>query len=430
MSRSAPVLVICFLAAAACGRVSTVGELQVPEPESWEGFEPPVHAAIEAAIAELRASGGAAGAWERLGMVYHANDVIDLAKPCYERALAGDDEDGPAWYLLARIEAAVGELEAAVAASERARELEPGAAWLHWRRGYWLMDLGQVDEATASFSRALELEPDSPAAVVGLARLALLDDRADDVIRLVGPLLHGQALPNRVYVQDLLGRALQRVGRGEEAAALISGESTPLTWTDPWSDRMYEERALPEWLIQRAHSRIVAGDPEAGLELLEPLREWYSDDPALNKMLGMALFALGRSDEAIGMLERAIAARPNDFSSYLNLGLVFEKMEAFDDAERFSRQAVVLNPTSVEARMQHARALHALERHPEALELVRPVVGERPEWGAGWVWLARILVSAGELEDGSDALAKARRYAPRDPQLAIIEAQLVAARGQ
>jgi len=406
--------------------------LEIPAPEAWDGFEPLVRETIEQALAEVREFDDSAAAWGRLAMTYHANNVIDLAGPCYERALELNDQDALKWYLLGRVQAEVGDLEAGLAALERARELKSDVDFVHWRRGTWLIDLGRLPEAQAAFQRALELEPRGYAARVGLARIAQLEGRPHETVTLLSPLVADDPqLPNRAYVQDLLGRALREVGREEEAQVLLASEATAsLNWPDAWTERMFEQRVVSDWLIQRAHALVVGRDPKRALALVEPLREHHADDPVLNKMLGMAYFSLGEREEATRMLERVIAARPDDFSAYLNLGFVYEQSQAFEDAERFSQRAVELNPESVEARMQLARCLVGLERYAAARTWIEAVVDERPDWSLGWERLAQVRCELRDPEGASEALARAQELGANPAVLADLQARIEALRAQ
>ena len=47
----------------------------------------------------------------------------------------------------------------ALAASDRALNLDPAYAPTHWRRGYWLLDLGRIDQAEQSFRNSLSAIP-------------------------------------------------------------------------------------------------------------------------------------------------------------------------------------------------------------------------------------------------------------------------------
>ena len=76
-------------------------------------------------------------------MVYHANDVIDLAGPCYERALAGNERDALRWYLLALVQTELGEVDAAIASLTHCEQLAPE-----------LIGVGLIREDGIGFPRA------------------------------------------------------------------------------------------------------------------------------------------------------------------------------------------------------------------------------------------------------------------------------------
>lgn len=344
---------------------ATVGE--PPVPEEWRGLEPLLGQRIRESLAEVESSPRSPQRWAQLAMLYHANDLVDLAGPCYEQSLALNDGDAQLWYLLGRLRSELGDVSGALQAVDEAAALDPKQSFVHWRRGFWLLRLGRLEEAETSFTVATERDPADPIGTIGLARIAEQRGAYSDAANILEQLLarHPQ-LPNTSYVRDRLGRAYQQLGRSSEAQPLLSQQPRKsLNWPDPWSDALYQHRWLQEWLILQAHGKIRARDPQAALQILEPLREFHPDDPTLLKMLGMAYFSSGEHDRAIAMLERVIEKQPQEFSAYLNLGFVYEQQGRWQEAVRCAGKAVELNPTSSAARSQLARVTARLQELPE-----------------------------------------------------------------
>ncbi|MCA9295574.1 MAG: hypothetical protein KC983_03635, partial [Phycisphaerales bacterium] len=102
-----------------------VPAIEVPEPTSFDTFHPASADHIRAMIAAVRAAPDDLEAWTRLGMVYHANDLRELAAPCYEFVIARAPNAARPLYYAALLNYDRGYIETAFAYLNRARKAEP-----------------------------------------------------------------------------------------------------------------------------------------------------------------------------------------------------------------------------------------------------------------------------------------------------------------
>ncbi len=184
------------------------GTRTVPDPPPFtpsEQQDQQIVEVIQTARAAAVAEPGNGAKRAALAMVLHGNDLLELAEQTYVQALALDPDQARWWYQLAKVQAARGALDEAMASLDRAESLEPAYAPIHWRRGYWLLDLGRLEEASAAFNRALSISPTEPAARVGLARSKLLAGRNEEAIAVLEPIV--QDLPQVGYLHQLLASA-------------------------------------------------------------------------------------------------------------------------------------------------------------------------------------------------------------------------------
>lgn len=422
---------VLALSSLGCGGDGSAGlpATAAPRPESWRGVEPLQRAALEEALERVDEEPRSAQAWARLATVYHANDFVDLAEPCYRAALARDELAARPWYGLSRLLSELGDVAGALDAMTRAAELEPSLGFLHWRRGMALLQLGRTDEAAEAFDTALERDADDPIGWVGRAYVAEQRGANDEAIdRLEHVLASFPDVPNARHVRHLLGTAYQRAGRDEEARALLSTEPSPgLAWPDPWNDALFAERRSAQSFLQRAHGEIAAGRPAEGLALLEELRAAGADDPALTKMIAMAHFALGESGPAIAAMEELARERP-DFATFLNLGFALEREAAWERALEATDRALAFDPGSLEAAMQRGRILFGNAQHTSAALQFERVARDRPEFGRAHLWLARARLELGELDAASASLAEAARAGAPTPEVDAVGDELEARR--
>lgn len=194
--------------------------------------------------------------------------------------------------------------------------------------------LEQYDLAVAAYARIPKSSPVALQAALGRALALNRSDRADEAI---GELraLSGQ-FPERARIPTLLGEFLSQQERFDEARQAFDQAVTLLI-----------EDAEPQWRIyfQRA---IV----------LSKLNEWPAAEADFRKALALSpeqpnvLNYLGYSlverqeklDEALDMIERAVAARPE--SGYItdSLGWVYFRLGRYDEAVEQMERAVELLP--------------------------------------------------------------------------------------
>lgn len=431
---------------------TAVGE--PPAPADLSIVDPAVARLIEQVLEEARQSPRDPVARAKLGMVYQANDLMDLAVASYEQVLAMDEDDATAWYLLARAQSRLGRPDLAVAAMDRSIELDPSYAPAFWNRGFWLIDLGRLDEAEASFTRALQARPDELAALVGMARVELQRRQFQDAAtRLEGLLRSGSVPPETVpYLRHLLGTAYQRMNRPDLAAGHLAGATgQPPTWTDTRVAAVSDYRRGYKASIERAGALLAARRGPEAVRLLQDLRATHPADPTLLNTLATTLITMGRFQEATDVLADSLQFNPQHIPTHLNLSTAFERRNDLTKATWYAAKAVELNPSFAPARLQHGRLLTMAQRWQEAADALQAAVRygvTDPDTVAmlGWVlimlqrWdeavetfqlaltgapnlatahagLARALAETGDLEQASRHLRRARTLDPNTPNL-------------
>jgi tetratricopeptide (TPR) repeat protein len=184
-------------------------------------------------------------------------------------------------------------------------------------------------------------------------------------------------------------------------------------------------------------------------EAVGPLTEAARDsaDPLLETHYALALRDVGRKDEAITWLERAISRQPVFAPAFHELGLILCGLRRYDEAEAILKQGIELAPSvsdlSVElggvyicrgdpanAKVAFARALALAPGYVRALhgfgtalllegeceraaEQFRRVLAHRPDHLRARLDLAHCLLELGQFEAGVAELRTIVRAAPR-----------------
>ncbi|MDA5092546.1 tetratricopeptide repeat protein [Aliiroseovarius sp. KMU-50] len=195
-------------------------------------------------------------------------------------------------------------------------------------------ELGQYDLAVAAYARIPQDSPIFLQAALGRALALNNNDRADEAI---GELraLSGQ-FPERARIPTLLGEFLSRQDRHEEARVAFDHAISLFQGEVSTQWRVYFQRAivlskLDDWPAAEADFR-------KSLDL-------SPNQPNVLNYLGYSLVERREKlDEALGMIERAVAERPD--SGYItdSLGWVYYRLGRYDEAVKQMERAVELLP--------------------------------------------------------------------------------------
>ncbi|HUN24811.1 MAG TPA: tetratricopeptide repeat protein [Steroidobacteraceae bacterium] len=135
---------------------------------------------------------------------------------------------------------------------------------------------------------------------------------------------------------------------------------------------------------------------------------------ALN-MLGSIAAQSRRTEEAAGLLKRAVQARPNDAGAHNNYGNVLKDLERHEDALRSFERALRLRPVFAEAHVNRGNALLALFRCEEALASYDVATRISPSFAEAWFNRGNAL---SELQRLQEALASYERALAINSRLA------------
>lgn len=336
-----------------------------PQPTDWSALAPEAASAIRAALDQVNATPVAPDLWLQLAGLYHAHGQEPLAIPCYEAAIdlgAGGGHQARAWHLLGIALARGGAYDRALAASNQAAK-EASYAPAHWQAGFWLLDLGRPDDAVSQFEKAMSINPTDTAAMIGLARARMQQQRLTEAaVVLEGIKNRGGDHP---YLTYLLGTVYQRMGR-EADPLLRRGNASPPTWNDPWYHEVLAQRRGYEADLSRAMVKLDAGDLAGAVRSLQAMRKARPRDATVLNNLGAALHRSGDAQAAIEVLHASIRFNPSHAPSHITLAGVWLEAGSLDRASAFAEKAIELQPSMAPAREQAGRIAMAAGRMEDA----------------------------------------------------------------
>ncbi|HVP87313.1 MAG TPA: tetratricopeptide repeat protein [Casimicrobiaceae bacterium] len=136
---------------------------------------------------------------------------------------------------------------------------------------------------------------------------------------------------------------------------------------------------FPEASVGLATALEGLGHDEEALTVLERAIAERGDYAGALIKAGLLAKKLRRVDAAIAYERRALEVEPEHYLVHLRLGQTLHSLGRFSEAEASFRAALTLNPGLTEALLDLASALQAQGRNPEALQFLFDAVARHPD---------------------------------------------------
>lgn len=343
------------------------------------------------------------GALVESGIAEKTAGHLDMAETKFRRALLRDPESSVLHFFLAEIFYNRGLGEEAFRFLRRSIELNPANPDAHFLAGFILGDLGRVEEAREANRRAVALNPTLTRAQ---ANLSLESGRGSDPKAIAGTAIDSLASTgvesSRGGPHLTLALALRLKGYHADAlrecqAALDSGE-------DP---------AAALEAIASLH--LLMHQPRQALDAYDRCLAIAAGSRRIWNQRGVALYLLGRGDEAEMSFARCIGDGEGYAPAENNLGALFWNAGKGREATNWFRRAARDDGALESARLNLGLALFRQEHFQLALDAYRNVVRNHPQSAAGWVGIARVTLQFSEFAEARDACVRALQS---DPALA------------
>jgi tetratricopeptide (TPR) repeat protein len=305
------------------------------------------------------------------------------ALTAYEGALEVDPQDtlslvGACQSLskLNRLTEAVSACDLAIKTNKNWRDFTPAIAW--YNKGLAQRKIGQIEEAVTSFDQALALAP------------------KDAEIWLE----HGKALTS-------VGKVSQAAISYDFAVKLSPNYSLALA---------YQAANLNKLRTQENYQKALDATEKA----LQGDNKWGEASPALAwEERGIALAGLGRYEEGLSSIDRAIALNPKNPETWNNRAATQWFLGRYTDALASSDRSLALNPKYAQAWFNRGRILRTLQRYRDALLSYDKALansGNADNLELANIWANRSVV-LWHLDRNREALAAADRAISLNPEL-------------
>ena len=289
----------------------------------------------------LRQVPGSFEVQELLGIVYASESQFEKANAHFEAAVHLEPASAPARTNFGTNLVRLGKTELAEQQFRKAIALAPEDYEANHNLGELYARLNRVSEALPYLEHAQRIDRTSYDNGYDLALAYLLSGRLADARHLIDSLISGK---NTAELHNLLGQVEEKDGNFVAAA----NQFEQAAHMDPSEGNIFDWGS--ELLLHRTF--------EPAIEVFEQGSKLHPDSPRMAIGLGMALYSLGKYDEAVKSLLRAADLDPSDPRGYPFLSRAFDSSpsQAQEVIERFRRFAEIA-PKNARAVYYYAMSL-------------------------------------------------------------------------
>lgn len=330
---------------------------------------------------------------ELAGALYSRGELAEAERVC-RQIIAARPANGDAHNILGVVLAALGQVDEAVAALDRAIELNAGAASYRANLAEVLRQAGRLEAASAVIAEAIKLDPENAQALNNLGIIQYEQRRFNDAAESYRRALALQ--PTMAEALNNLGNALRLTGEPAEALdcyrrALAARPTYPeahnnlgtlLQQQGIWEEA---ERALrtaieqnPRYLEAHCNLALLLSSQrreEEALKIIAEALAFASDKVQPLLVTARIQLQRGNLDVAEQAVDIVLAQEPDNAAALTLLGQILHDGDRFAEAVDVLHRAVLLEPQNPEALNHYGVALKSVGRLEEAREHITRAVG-------------------------------------------------------
>ncbi len=326
---------------------------------------------------------------------------------------------GPQWEVLLQVVElynAMGEFGKAADAMKRMVELDPGNLDLLQSLARAYMRADRMDEALKVYLDLKERDPENleyatelggvylaqkeyAKAAEQFERVLSVDSASVEHKLRIGELYFGQ-LEKDSTLAPQAQRIFERISKQHPQdwrAYWFLGAIGAITRNDSLSLINFKRvTELASWnadgWVYLSSVFLEKNDFESVVKVLEAALRTLPDEPRVNSILGIAYSRLGRTDDAIRVLEKAHTLDPKDLNTISQLALIYDGMQRYEESDSLYEQGLRLAPDNhlLLNNYSYSMAERGIQLQ-RSLEMAKRAVEQQPENQSyldtiGWVY--------------------------------------------
>jgi pentatricopeptide repeat protein len=326
---------------------------------------------------------------------------------------------GPQWeVLLQEVELynAMGEFGKAAEAMKQMTEIDPGNLDLLQSLARAYTRAGRLDDALKVYLDLRERDPDNTEYIAELGGVYLMQKeyaRADEYFERVLS-ADSVAVEQKLRIGELYFSHLEKDSTLAPQARRVFeriSKQHPQDWRAYWflgaigaitrddSLSLVNFKRVTELASWNADGWVYLSsvfleknDFESVVKVLEAALRTLPDEPRINSILGIAYSRLGRTEDAIRVLEKAHALDPKDLNTISQLALIYDGMHKYEESDSLYEQGLRLSPDNhlLLNNYSYSMAERGIQLQ-RALEMAKRAVEQQPENQSyldtiGWVY--------------------------------------------
>lgn len=414
-------------------------------------------AAIQAFKDAVKANQKVADATYYLGTLAFGRQEYDDAQSYLETSVRLNDENVDALTALTAVYMAKKNTAAALATMKKAQKVAPKNVAVVSSYAFALLAADSVDQSIVQFTRAKDLDPANAAIYVGLGDAYLKQNVAP-----LGIMNYQKAIElaprkfeyrytlaqiyekNRQYTEAIaqydsvatldptnteallqMGQILVRASGNQKKLGIPplkkfvekNPKSAPgytlltkiLFLTEEYEDAAKTAKTAteldpknPELWREYAYSSVEVRDFKTGLTGFEKIQELKAFKDEDYTKYGLALFGVGREDDALQALLAAVKADSTDCDPYSSLGSIYMKKKDYVNAAKMFEKKIACEPKVLTPYLNAAMCYMTMKEWVRSRQLLDTVLTLKPDYISARFWLARYFLQVDSLDRAKD----------------------------
>ena len=170
------------------------------------------------------------------------------------------------------------------------------------------------------------------------------------------------------------------------------------------------DTARHAYLLNRGALKIIFMDYKGSLADFEEVLRFDPDNLACLNNIANTYKELGRTDQAISTMKKAIALDKNSIGPYINLGLLYAEIDSLDNSILYFNKAIAIEPEQALIYSNRGFTYYKLKRYNDAVRDINKSLSLYPTNAFAYKNLALVYFAIDKMEEGCTALKYAEHY--------------------